>query len=139
MELEVSDSDWREMIERHDSAIARLRQVGVRIAIDDFGIGHVSLDELARYPIQRLKVAQALLARVASDPKHANVVRAAVRMGQELGITVVAEGVETEAQARLVMAAGCEQAQGYYFGRPIPVRAATELLMNHASTHHAVA
>ena len=139
MELEVSDSDWREMIERHDSAIARLRQLGVRIAIDDFGIGHVSLDELARYPIQRLKVAQALLARVASDPKHANVVRAAVRMGHELGITVVAEGVETEAQARLVMTAGCEQAQGYYFGRPIPVRAATELLMNHASMHHAVA
>jgi diguanylate cyclase len=139
MELEISDSDWREMIERHDSAITRLRHVGVRIAIDDFGIGHVSLDELARHPIQRLKVAQALLARVASDPKHANVVRAAVRMGQELGITVVAEGVETEAQARLVMAAGCEQAQGYYFGRPIPVRAATELLMNHASTHHAVA
>ena len=78
----------------------------MRIAIDDFGIGHVSLDELARHPIERLKVAQALLARVASDPKHANVVRAAVRMGQELGITVVAEGVETEAQARLVMAAG---------------------------------
>ena len=76
---------------------------------------------------------------MASDPKHANVVRAAVRMGLELGITVVAEGVETEAQARLVMAAGCEQAQGYYFGRPIPVRAATELLMNHASTHRAVA
>jgi diguanylate cyclase (GGDEF)-like protein len=139
MELEVSDTDWTEMIERHDNALARLRQLGVRLAIDDFGIGHVSLDELARYPLHHLKVAQALLARVASDPKQANVVRAAVRMGQELGITVVAEGVETEAQARLVTTAGCEQAQGYYFGRPIPVRAATELLMNHAATSHAVA
>jgi EAL domain-containing protein (putative c-di-GMP-specific phosphodiesterase class I) len=138
MELEVSDSDWTEMIARHDTALARLRQIGVRLAIDDFGIGHVSLDELARYPLHRLKVAQALLAR-ASDPRQASVVRAAVRMGQELGITVVAEGVETEAQARLVMAAGCEQAQGYYFGRPIPVRAATELLLNHAATRHTVA
>ena len=139
MELEVAESDWTEMTERYSEALIRLHQLGVRLTIDDFGIGHASLDELARYPIHQLKVSQELLARVALDPKHANVVRAAVRMGRELGVTVVAEGVETEAQARLVMAAGCERAQGYYFGRPIPVRAATELLTNHAVTSHAFA
>jgi diguanylate cyclase (GGDEF)-like protein len=137
MELEVAESDWTEMTERYSEALIRLRQLGVRLAIDDFGIGHASLDELARYPIHQLKVSQELLSRVSLDPKHASVVRAAVRMGQELGLTVVAEGVETEAQARLVMAAGCERAQGYYFGRPIPARAATELLTNHCTTSHA--
>ncbi len=139
MELEVAESDWTEMTERYSDALIRLHQLGVRLAIDDFGIGHASLDELARYPIHQLKVSQELLSRVSLDPKHANVVRAAVRMGHELGLTVVAEGVETEAQARLVSAAGCERAQGYYFGRPIPARAATELLTNHAATSHAFA
>ena len=139
MELEVAESDWTEMTERYSETLVRIRQLGVRLAIDDFGIGHASLDELARYPIHQLKVSQELLSRVSLDPKHANVVRAAVRMGHELGLMVVAEGVETEAQARLVMAAGCERAQGYYFGRPIPARAATELLTNHAATSHAFA
>jgi diguanylate cyclase (GGDEF)-like protein len=139
MELEIAESDWTEMAERYDDALVRLRQMGIRLAIDDFGIGHASLDELARYPIHHLKVAQVLLSRVSTDPKHANLVRAAVRMGQELGVTVVAEGVETEDQARLVTTAGCDRAQGYYFGRPIPVRAVTELLMNHAATTHALA
>jgi diguanylate cyclase len=138
MELEVAESDWTEMTARHDQVLARLRQMGIHLAIDDFGIGHASLDELARYPIHHLKIAQVLLSRATSDPKHANVIRAAVRIGQELGVTVVAKGVETEAEARLVMAAGCESAQGYYFGRPIPVRAVTELLMNHVATSHAV-
>jgi EAL domain-containing protein (putative c-di-GMP-specific phosphodiesterase class I) len=73
---------------------------------------------------------------VTTDPRSAAIVRAAVAMGRELGIAVVAEGVETEAQARLVLDANCEQAQGYYFSRPVAVRDATELLVVDARARH---
>jgi len=122
-----------EATERYGTVLGRLRQLGVRIAIDDFGTGYSSLSYLTRYPVSRLKIAQELLARVPTDPRSATVVRAAVRIGLELGIVVIAEGVETEAQATFLLATGCEQAQGYYFGRPVPARDATALLVSGAA------
>ena len=74
------------------------------------------------------KIAQELVFKVDQDFRHDTVVRAAVRLARELGIECVAEGVETEAQARFLMAAGCEHGQGYYFGRPVAAERATELL-----------
>jgi diguanylate cyclase len=129
MELELTETVLMEATERYGAALGRLRQLGVRIAIDDFGTGYSSLSYLTRYPVNRLKIAQELLARVPTDPRSATVVRAAVRIGLELGIVVIAEGVETEAQASFLLATGCEQAQGYYFGRPVPARDATALLV----------
>ena len=128
MELELTESVLMEVTQRHADTFGRLRQVGVRIAIDDFGTGYSSLNYLTRYPINRLKIAQELLSRVTTDPRSATVVRAAVRIGRELGVTVIAEGVETEAQASFLLDIGCEQAQGYYFSRPVTARAASELL-----------
>jgi diguanylate cyclase len=136
MELEFTESVLMEVTERHPEGFAHLRQLGLRIAVDDFGTGHASLDHLTRYPISRLKIAQQLLARVPSDSRSATVVRAAVAMARELAIPVVGEGVETEAQARLLLDAHCDQAQGYYFGRPVPVRDATELLASGLVEHH---
>jgi len=114
--------------QRHSEALFALRHMGTKIAIDDFGTGYSSLKYLTIYPVSRLKLAQEFVFRVAVDYRKAAVVRAAIRLANELGIEVIAEGVETEAQMRFLMAAGCRQAQGFYFSRPVPVAQMTELL-----------
>jgi predicted signal transduction protein with EAL and GGDEF domain len=87
-----------------------------------------SLKYLTQYPVNRLKLAQEFVFRVTIDYRNAAVVRAAIRLANELGIEVIAEGVETEAHVRFLMGAGREQAQGHFFSRPVTVLKATELL-----------
>jgi diguanylate cyclase (GGDEF)-like protein len=128
IELEFTETVLMEMTQKHGDALERLRQLGVRIAIDDFGTGYSSLKYLTLYPISRLKIAQELVFRVTTDSRNATVVRAAIRLAKELGIEVVAEGVETEAQANFLLSAGCAHAQGYYFSRPVNAERATQLL-----------
>jgi len=117
-----------EITQKHGDAFERLRKLGVRIAIDDFGTGYSSLKYLTIYPVNRLKIAQELVFRVTTDSRNATVVHAAIRLAQELGIEVIAEGVETEAQANFLHSAGCAYAQGYYFSRPVNANSATQLL-----------
>ena len=128
IEVELSETVLMEMTQKHGDALERLQQLGVRIAIDDFGTGYSSLKYLTIYPVNRLKIAQDLVFRVTTDARNATVVRAAIRLAQELGIEVIAEGVETEAQANFLLSAGCAYAQGYYFSRPVNAERATQLL-----------
>ena len=128
LELELTESVLMEATQRHSNTLENLRQLGTKIAIDDFGTGYSSLKYLTQYPVNRLKLAQEFVFRVTVDYRNAAVVRAAIRLANELGLEVIAEGVETEAQVRFLMGAGCEQAQGYYFSRPVTVLKATELL-----------
>lgn len=106
----------------------RLRQLGMRIAVDDFGTGYSSLSDLANYPISRVKITQELVSGVEADSRCATVVRAAIRLAHELGIDIIAEGIETEGQRGLLLAAGCEHGQGFYFSRPVDAAKVTELL-----------
>ena len=128
LELELTESVLMEATQQTANTLENLRQLGTKIAIDDFGTGYSSLKYLTQYPVNRLKLAQEFVFRVTVDYRNAAVVRAAIRLANELGLEVIAEGVETEAQARFLMGAGCEQAQGYYFSRPVPAAKATELL-----------
>lgn len=120
IELELTESVLMEATQRHGAALESLRRMGVRIAIDDFGTGYSSLKYLTTYPVNRLKLAQEFVFRVTVDYRNAAVVRASIGLAHELGIDVIAEGVETEAQVRFLLGAGCEQAQGYFFSRPLP-------------------
>jgi diguanylate cyclase (GGDEF)-like protein len=129
VELELTETVLMEASRKHSEALQRVRQMGLRIAIDDFGTGFSSLKYLTIYPINRLKIAQELVFGVTNDPRNATVVRAAIRLGRELDIEVIAEGVENEAQARFLSSAGCNQAQGYYYSRPVDANAATALLL----------
>jgi EAL domain-containing protein (putative c-di-GMP-specific phosphodiesterase class I) len=106
----------------------RLGEIGVRIAIDDFGTGYSSLAYLTKHSVNRLKIAQALVFPTPFDSRSAAVVRAAINLGHSLDIEVIAEGVETKAQVDFLVAAGCEQAQGYYFSRPLTAAGVTDLL-----------
>lgn len=128
LELELTESVLMEATRRHSNTLEKLRQLGTKIAIDDFGTGYSSLKYLTNYPVNRLKLAPEFVFRVTVDYRNAAVVRAAIRLANELGLEVIAEGVETEAQVRFLMGAGCEQAQGYYFSRAVTASDATGLL-----------
>ncbi len=128
IEIELTESVLMDVTQQHNDRFERLRRLGVRIAIDDFGTGYSSLSYLANYPINRVKIAQELVFGVDTDSRSASVVRAAVRLAHELGIEVIAEGVETEGQVVFLLSAGCEHAQGYYFSRPVNAERATALL-----------
>ncbi len=128
VELELTESVLMEATQRHSNTLENLRRLGTRIAIDDFGTGYSSLKYLTTYPVNRLKLAQEFVFRVTVDYRNAAVVRAAIRLAHELGLDVIAEGVETEAQMRFLIGAGCEQAQGYYFSRPVTAADATAIL-----------
>ncbi len=89
------------------NTLEKLRHLGTGIAIDDFGTGYSSLKYLTQYQVNRLKLAPEFVFRVTIDYRNAAVVRAAIRLANELGLEAIAEGVETEAQARFLMGAGC--------------------------------
>jgi diguanylate cyclase (GGDEF)-like protein len=128
IEIELTESVLMDITQQHSARFERLRQRGVRIAIDDFGTGYSSLNYLANFWINRIKIAQELVFGVDTDSRSATVVRAAIRLAHELGIEIIAEGVETEGQEEFLLSAGCEHAQGYYFSRPVTAARATELL-----------
>ncbi|MGB6748643.1 MAG: bifunctional diguanylate cyclase/phosphodiesterase, partial [Xanthobacteraceae bacterium] len=128
IEIELTESVLMDITQQHNERLERLRKLGVRIAIDDFGTGYSSLSYLVNYPINRVKIAQELVFGVDTDSRSATVVRAAIRLAHELGIEIIAEGVETEGQEKFLLSAGCEYGQGYYFSRPLDAERATELL-----------
>ena len=101
--------------------LSRLRALGLKIAIDDFGTGYSSLAYLSRLPFDCLKIDQTFVRDLVESSQNAAIITAVLHMATGFGVTVVAEGVETEAQARRLLQMGCGSAQGYWFGRPAPL------------------
>jgi EAL domain-containing protein (putative c-di-GMP-specific phosphodiesterase class I) len=128
LELELTESVLIETAQRNSDAFVRLQQIGVRLAIDDFGTGYSSLDYLRSFHVSRLKIDRGFIRGVTDNADDAAIVRATIGLAHALGIEVLAEGVETTAQRKFLLEAGCNVAQGYYFGKPTPAQAATELL-----------
>jgi EAL domain-containing protein (putative c-di-GMP-specific phosphodiesterase class I) len=125
IELEITESQLMQDPEHAIRVMRALREGGIRIAIDDFGTGYSSLAYLTRFPVKSLKIDRSFVADVFSDHADAAIVRTIIEMAHQLGFTVVAEGVETDRQAAFLRQYGCEQAQGFLFGQPMP---AAELL-----------
>ena len=112
------------MLDRVDQVIARmhkLKDLGVSFSLDDFGTGYSSLSYLKRLPIDQVKIDQSFVQDLAHDQNDAAIVRAVRAMSQSLGLSVIAEGVETTAQFDFLLSHGCEQFQGYLFGKPAPI------------------
>jgi EAL domain-containing protein (putative c-di-GMP-specific phosphodiesterase class I) len=105
-----------------------LRDAGIRIAIDDFGTGYSSLAYLMHFPISALKIDRSFIKDLSRDASAAAIVRTIIEMAHALGFTVIAEGVESASQAEFLRRHGCEQAQGDYFARPMPVAEFTALI-----------
>jgi FOG: EAL domain len=104
--------------------LRRLKELGVMLAVDDFGIGYSYLSHLRDFPIDRVKIDRSFIAGLGAAGEDRTIVEAVVRLAHELGLGVVAEGVETKAQAALLSAMGCDVAQGYHYAPPLNARAA---------------
>ena len=109
------------------ATIRKLHASGVRIALDDFGTGYASLTHLQKFPVDAIKIDQSFVRSIATDSGSQAITSAVLELGRRLGKDVIAEGVETEEHAEILRAAGCRQAQGFYFARPMP----TEALMDY--------
>ncbi len=105
-----------------------LRERGVRIALDDFGTGYSSLSYLRRFPLDALKIDQSFVREISAAGDDASIVAAVIDMARSLKLRVVAEGVETLGQFEFLPAHGCDEAQGYYFSRPVHPRQFADLL-----------
>src|SRR5665213_2013603 len=133
LELDLTESVLMETTQKHREAFERLRRIGVRLAIDDFGTGYSSLDYLRSFHVSRLKIDRRFIHDMTINPDDATIVRATISLGRELGIEVLAEGIETAEQQAFLISAGCKVAQGNYFGEPMPVDRASTWLQGNCS------
>jgi diguanylate cyclase (GGDEF)-like protein/PAS domain S-box-containing protein len=132
--LEITETSAMADAERSAGMLAQLKALGVGLDIDDFGTGYSSLSRLQRLPVDTLKIDRAFVSRVDSDQDTYEIVRIIVMLAHNLGLTVVAEGVETLAQLDLIRKVGCERAQGYLFSRPVDHHTILKLLEANRST-----
>ncbi|MCJ2107486.1 EAL domain-containing protein [Methylobacterium sp. E-041] len=123
LELEITET----IILRNDpgvvTALRDLRRLDVGIAFDDYGTGYASLSLLKRFPLTRLKIDRSFVNGLCEDPRDAAVVRAVIKLSRSFNLEVIAEGIETDEQRRRLLAKGCQEAQGYLFGRPMAAAA----------------
>jgi diguanylate cyclase (GGDEF)-like protein len=120
LELEVTESIMLDPGGTALSMLQDIRKLGVRVAIDDFGVGYSSLGYLRRFPFDRIKIDQSFIRGTSSDAVGRAIVRAVASIGQSLGMATVAEGVETEEQMARVVSDGCTDVQGYLIAQPMP-------------------
>lgn len=120
LELEITESALMSDVDQSINTLNHLRELGVQIAIDDFGTGYSSLGHLKRFAVNTLKVDQSFIRNITNDRGNAGIVQAVISLAHTLGLTVVAEGVETPEEYRHLSARGCDLIQGYYTGRPVP-------------------
>jgi len=132
LEMEITESV---IVGGHDEAIATLRKIdamGIRIAIDDFGTGYSGLSYLKQFPIDTVKIDQSFIRDLTIDTEDEAIVRAIIAMSQSLGLSVVAEGVESAEQLAILRKLGCDLVQGYHFSHPLPLEAANAFIESHA-------
>jgi diguanylate cyclase (GGDEF)-like protein/PAS domain S-box-containing protein len=126
--LEMTESVLMNDTEENLALLVRLKQLGVRIAIDDFGTGYSSLAYLRQFPVDTLKIDQSFVQRLSGPSEDSVLARTIVQLGQSLGMSTVAEGIEQYGQYLALRRMGCELGQGYYFARPLPAAEAAQLL-----------
>jgi EAL domain-containing protein (putative c-di-GMP-specific phosphodiesterase class I) len=128
LHLEVTEGVIMAEPEAATAMLVGLRELGVGLPLDDFGTGYSSLAYLHRFPITSLKIDRSFVNRVASGGEDEVIVRTIVSLAHNLGMDVIAEGVETAEQLERLTALGCEFGQGFYFSKPVPAEEASQLL-----------
>ena len=118
LELEISET----FALQNDDAIVPLQELhdrGIKLAFDDFGTGYASLSYLTKFPVSRIKIDRSFITKVTEDAENAAIVRSLIAMAHNLSLGIIAEGVETEAQARFLLEERCEEAQGFLYAKPL--------------------
>jgi len=121
LELEVTESLLISEPSLALHTLRRLKMLGVSIAMDDFGTGYSSLSTLQSFPFDKIKIDRSFVNKLGKQHKSASIIRAMLALGRSLEIPVLAEGIETKAHLDFMRNEGCEEAQGYFLGRPMPV------------------
>ncbi len=121
LKLEITESVVMQDAASACATLAELAALGVRIAIDDFGTGYSSLAYLKQFPIETLKIDRSFVTGIVTDAQDSAIVRSVVALAKTLNLNVTAEGIETVAQQQRLLEIGCDQGQGYLFGRPSPM------------------
>jgi len=127
LELEITENvalNYEDAIE----PLQKLSERGVKLAFDDFGTGYASLSYLTRFPLSRIKIDRSFVRNITDNAEHAAIVRSLIAMAHNLGLEVIAEGVETQAQAAFLLKERCEEAQGFLYAKPLPARAFEDYL-----------
>jgi EAL domain-containing protein (putative c-di-GMP-specific phosphodiesterase class I) len=120
LELEITEKAALSDLPRARAILAQLNEIGVKLAIDDFGTGNSSLAYFRRLPVDVLKIDRSYVTRMLENEDDAAIVDATVHLAHDLGLQVIAEGVEDEECSRHLVELGCELAQGFYYGHPMP-------------------
>jgi diguanylate cyclase (GGDEF)-like protein/PAS domain S-box-containing protein len=121
LDLEITESILLQNTEAAMETLIRIKELGVHIAMDDFGTGYSSLSYLQRFPIDKIKIDRSFIQTLEKRPDADAIIRAVISLGHSLRMQTCAEGVETERQLSILRAEGCDEVQGYYFGKPMPV------------------
>ncbi|HKC63529.1 MAG TPA: EAL domain-containing protein, partial [Pyrinomonadaceae bacterium] len=128
LKLEITESAVMENVETATDILNRLRALGLRVSMDDFGTGYSSLSHLRRFPIDTLKIDRSFVNQMTEDVENAEIVRTIVGLAQNLGMDLVAEGVETPEQVEMLKSLGCEYGQGYFFAKPLDYQRAEQYI-----------
>jgi diguanylate cyclase (GGDEF)-like protein len=132
LDLEITENTIMENFDQTAIILQQLRQLGVQIHIDDFGVGYSSLSYLSRFPINALKIDRSFIHMMTTDVSYMKIVQAIIRLTHNLGLSVTAEGVETQEQLTQLRELECEYIQGYLISKPIDSQQAGKLLSSHS-------
>ncbi|MFO7812470.1 MAG: EAL domain-containing protein [Pelovirga sp.] len=133
LELEITESTLMDNIDNATKILQSLREMGLTLAIDDFGTGYSSLSYLHHFPLQRLKVDKSFVRRLSTHPEDSAITEAIIVMAHTMGIKVVAEGIENKQELDFLISKHCDEAQGFYFSRPLTISQLTEKIKDNES------
>lgn len=128
LELELTESVLMKRVESTGGILKALKEHGVQVAVDDFGTGYSSLSYLRKLPIDALKIDQSFIRQITTSPDESSIVTAIISMARNMKLRIVAEGVETQQEMLFLQDHKCDEAQGYYFSRPLPAAEFAKLL-----------
>jgi EAL domain-containing protein (putative c-di-GMP-specific phosphodiesterase class I) len=132
LELEITESTFMHDVDKAIGTLKAFRDMGVRLAIDNFGTGFSSLSNLRQFPVDTIKIDGSFFRDVSTQPEDRGIAQAIIAMGRTLSLTVIAQGVETKAQVDFLRERACDELQGFYFSKAVTASEFEELL--HAET-----